>query len=78
MNGKYRLCDMKPGLRAKVVAVSEESPIQRRLRDLGLIKGTVVECLMKSPLGDPTAYLVRSSVIALRYEDSKFVYVEVV
>lgn len=78
MNGKRRLCDMKTGETGRVSEVSEKSSIYRRLQDLGLIRGTLVECLIKSPLGDPTAYLIRGAVIALRREDAKFVTVEVI
>ena len=44
--------------------------IRRRMQDIGLIEGTPVECLQKSPSGDPVAYLIRGAVIALRREDS--------
>ena len=37
-----------------------------RLRDLGLIENTRVVCLGRSPMGDPSAYLIRGTVIALR------------
>ncbi|HBS59449.1 MAG TPA: ferrous iron transport protein A, partial [Firmicutes bacterium] len=33
------------------------------------------ECLRRSPAGDPTAYLVRGTVIALRKEDASCVYI---
>lgn len=78
MSGRRRLCDIAPGERARVFSVSEKSAISRRLCDLGLIRNTVVECIMKSPLGDPTAYLIRGAVIALRKEDAAFVTVEVI
>ena len=41
-----------------------------RLGDLGFTKGTAVRCTMRSLLGDPTAYLVRGTVICLRREDA--------
>ena len=41
---------------------------KERLSDLGLVPGTVVKVLQKSPLGDPTCYFIRGSVIALRQE----------
>ena len=44
--------------------------MRRRLQDLGLIEGTLVECVRRSPLGDPAAYRIRSTLIALRREDS--------
>lgn len=47
----------------------------RRLMDIGMVQGTEVECLMKSPLGDPAAYLIKGAVIALRREDAGTVLV---
>ena len=43
---------------------------RRRMLDLGLVDGTPVEALQKSPSGDPTAYFIRGAVIALRSEDA--------
>ena len=43
---------------------------RRRMLDLGLVSGTPVEALQKSPSGDPTAYFIRGAVIALRSEDA--------
>ena len=47
--------------------------IKRRLLDLGLIKGTKIIPLFVSPSGDPTAYEIRKTLIALRKEDSKLI-----
>lgn len=44
--------------------------------DLGLISGTVVEAMHKSPSGDPTAYNIRGAVIALRSEEAGKILVE--
>lgn len=44
--------------------------IRRRLLDLGLIHGTRIIPLLKSPSGDPTAFEIRKTIIALRKEDS--------
>ena len=41
-----------------------------RLMDLGLTPGARVSCLFSAPSGDPRAYLIRGSVIALRREDA--------
>jgi len=49
--------------------------IQRRLLDLGLIEDTSIKASFRSPLGDPTAYEVRGSTIALRKEDSQMIEV---
>ena len=50
--------------------------MRRRLQDIGLIEGTRVECLQKSPSGDPTAFLIRGAVIALRNETAAEIVVE--
>ena len=61
------LNQLKPGEEAVVTSISGEN---RRLRDLGLIEGTKVKCVLKSPLGDPAAYKIRGAVIAIRREDA--------
>ncbi len=71
------LNDIKPGEKAKVLSVDLNGNIRRRLLDLGLIENTMVECVGKSPAGDPKAYLIRGAVIAIRSEDSKNICVEV-
>lgn len=42
----------------------------RRLGDLGFVQGTGIACLYRSPAGDPTAYGIRGTVIALRKQDA--------
>lgn len=60
------------GREARVVTSKE-----KRFQDLGLVKGTAVKCVLKSPLGDPKAYKIRGAVIAIRKEDAKKIMVEV-
>ena len=73
---KSRLCDISPGEKALVSGMYSQGGMRRRLRDMGLVEGAEVECLMKSPLGDPVAYLIKGAVIALRREDAAAVTVE--
>ncbi len=54
------------GGRAVVRAVRGRGPGRRRLRELGLVDGTTVEALGRSPSGDPVAYRFRGVVVALR------------
>lgn len=69
------LNNMKPGQTARVLALNTKGSMRRRLLDIGLIEDTVVECLGRSPAGDPTAYLIRGAVIAIRSEDGQTVLV---
>ena len=45
--------------------------MRRRFVDLGVVEGTRIECVGKSPCGDPCAYLVRGAVIAIRKKDAR-------
>lgn len=69
------LNDMKPGQTARVLRLNTKGSMRRRLLDIGLIEDTVVECLGHSPAGDPSAYLIRGAVIAIRSEDGQTVLV---
>ena len=72
------LTSLRQGQSATVSSLLSTGSMRRRLQDIGLIEGTVVECLQKSPAGDPVAYLIRGAVIALREEDSDQILVETV
>lgn len=63
------LSALRVGERARVSALCAEEGMRRRLLDLGLVAGTPVCCVHRSPSGDPGAYLVRGAVIALRRAD---------
>lgn len=76
MNIETSLFSLSEGMCARVTKLKNDGSMRRRLQDLGLIEGTRVKCLQRSPSGDPTAYLIRGAVIALREEDSSKIMVE--
>jgi ferrous iron transport protein A len=57
--------------RGQVAGFRSEGEMRRRMIELGIIKGTEIECVGRSPSGDPSAYLVRGAVIAIRSKDAK-------
>lgn len=71
-----RLSEMKKGDFGTISQLNNKGAIRRRLMEIGFISGTTVECICKSPLGDPTAYSVKGAVIALRAEDSSNILIE--
>ncbi len=77
MSNILRLSDLDVGQRAKAYSLTADGAIRRRLQDIGLIEGTVVECVLKSPCQDPAAYLIRGGVIAIRGEDAEKILVSV-
>lgn len=76
MDTAKTLHNMHEGTSAKVKTLLNEGSMRRRLQDMGLIEGTKVICLQRSPAGDPIAYLIRGAVIALREEESSKILVE--
>ena len=50
--------------------------LQRRFLDLGILPGTTVTPIFSSIFNDPVAYQVRDSVIAIRSEDAKKIYIK--
>ena len=69
MNEPHYLSDLAPGQRGAVRALGATGAMRRRMLDIGLAPGTEVECLGRSPAGDPSAYLIRGAVIAIRASD---------
>ena len=70
------LNNIPEGETVRVSQLLSTGAMRRRMLDIGLIEGTDIECLKKSPGGDPIAYLIRGAVIALRSEDSSQILVE--
>jgi Fe2+ transport system protein FeoA len=60
------LAELEPGSDARVEAVEADTPIGRRLLDLGFVPGTPVRVLRRAPLGDPVEYELRGYRLCLR------------
>lgn len=65
------------GQKGHVSRIVSDGPSRRRLLDLGIIDGTEIQPLYKSPSGNPVAYLIRGAVIALRTDVSDRIFVSV-
>lgn len=72
------LSTLEIGEAAKVVRISRacRGLERRRLMDLGILPGTQIEVEMVSPSGDPRAYRVRGSIIALRKEQANQIHIQ--
>lgn len=73
-----KLSELKIGEKAVIVNINLNGLTRRRLFDLGFIPGTVITVVLESPFGDPVAYLVRNTVIALRKDESEKIEVELI
>ena len=77
VSGDSRLSDLPVGQQATVVDISPAclGVERRRLLDLGVVPGTVVQAELESAGGDPVAYCIRGAMIALRREQADLIRV---
>ena len=72
----YPLNSVKLNNTVLIHSINCKENIKRRLLDLGLCENTKITPLFKSFSGDPTAYDVRGTTIAIREDDSKNIWVK--
>lgn len=72
------LADLSLGEEVIVRAISPacRGLARRRLLDLGFVSGTRVRAELRSLGGDPTAFRVRNTLVALRRDQAKYILVE--
>ena len=72
------LDEAKLGDCIKITKIDITGTMRRRLLDLGFVPSAEIKVLQKSPLGDPMAFWVSHTIIALRKEESSKIYGEVI
>ncbi len=81
MKGELKISTSLTNLPIKQNGVIEEvlstGLNRRRLFDLGFVPGTKVKAMRKSPAGNPIAYLIRGTIIALRKSETDLIMVRV-
>ncbi len=70
------LASVAPGGRVRVVAVTGPAPIRRRLMEMGLCSGVVVDVLRRAPLGDPLEVRLRGYLLSVRGVQAALIRVE--
>ena len=75
MSTELPLSGIQPGNTAKILDICGDRDYARRLMELGIAPGGKVRCLFRSANGDPTAYQVSGTVIALRRVDASGIQV---
>ncbi len=70
------LSQLVPGERGWVKELTTAGSMRRRFLDMGLVGDTEVECVGRSPAGDPSAYRIRGAVIAIRARDSRSILLQ--
>ncbi len=71
------LKDLKPGQRGRVTKVSARGETGKRIVEMGVTPGAVVEVERIAPLGDPIDIKVKGYHLSLRKQDAQGIAVEV-
>ena len=73
-----RLTTIQANEQATIVGLSPScrGALRRRLMDLGFVKGSRIAIDMKSPMGNPVAYVVRGTAIALRHDQAQYILIQ--
>lgn len=70
------LYEAKTGSIIQLTKIDVTGVMRRRLLDLGFVPGNTIDVLQRSPLGDPIAFRVNNTIIALRKEESSLIWGE--
>lgn len=77
VEGKFKtLSSLKIGESGTILGIAKvlRGQQRRRLMDLGIVPGTIIEAELESLTGDPVAYRVRGTTVALRKQQTDRIY----
>ena len=69
------LKDVSCGKTVKVMKLTGEGPVKRRIMDMGITKGVDIFVRKVAPLGDPIEVTVRGYELSLRKADAQMIEV---
>jgi len=76
MDEAMNLDELTPGRKGKIVGIQGASPFKKRLLEMGLVKGEVIEKVKLAPLADPAEYIVKGYHVTLRRKEARDIMVE--
>ena len=70
MRDSAGLNELRPGEKGKILKIAGKGPVRRRIADMGVVPGTVVEVERVAPLGDPMEVKLLGYHLSLRKEEA--------
>jgi len=67
---------MAPGDKAKIIKVSGASNVRKRLLDMGIMPGVVIEMIRPAPLGDPVQIKIKGYHLSLRKTEASHILIK--
>ena len=72
------LSELEKWEKGKILRGEGKADIRRRIMDMGVVRGALVEVERIAPLGDPIEIRVKGYHLSLRKEEAKGIQVEVI
>ncbi|MCK9275850.1 MAG: DtxR family transcriptional regulator [Syntrophales bacterium] len=73
---KSRLGDLGPGQKGKVLKISGPGKINKRIVEMGVTPGSVIEVERVAPMGDPVEIKVKGYHLSLRKDEAEGIEIE--
>ncbi len=70
------LSNVRKGKKAKIIDISNQGGSTRRMVEMGVTRGSIVEVTGIAPLGDPIDVKVKGYQLSLRKEEARSITVE--
>jgi len=67
---------LQPGQAGRIVRVSGQAAVRRRLLELGLVRGELITVERVAPLGDPVEFTIKGYHLSLRRRNAAHIEVE--
>lgn len=76
MRTSVKMKDLKPGQKGKVLKISAQGATNKRLVEMGVTVGSVIEVERVAPLGDPVDIKVKGYHLSLRKNEAEGIEIE--
>jgi Fe2+ transport system protein FeoA len=70
------LSELKPGQKGQIEKVAGDGAVKRRIRDMGVTTGSLVEVVRVAPMGDPIDVKIKGYHLSLRKQEAADIQVK--
>ena len=67
---------LEPGQKGRILRIKGAGEISKRIADMGLVRGTMIEVERVAPLGDPVEFKIKGYHLSLRKREAQNIWVE--
>ena len=67
---------LNPGEKASIIKVSGKAYLKRRLLDMGVVPGSIIQMVRHAPLGDPLDIKIKGYHLSLRKSEAEHIEIK--